>query len=68
MKERTIEYLAKNLSRMTREAEQKETRLRDDNEKLRNLQEQTLGTLDTRKDAKMEGRTQASMDTLDGLI
>ena len=60
--------MAKNLSRMTREAEQKETRLRDDNEKLRSQQEQTLGTLDTRKDAKTAGRTQATMDTLDGLI
>ena len=32
-KGRTDEYLAKNLSRMTREAEQRETRLRDDMEK-----------------------------------
>ena len=32
---RTDEHLAKNLSRMTREAEQKELRLRDDMEKLR---------------------------------
>ena len=32
-KERTDEYLAKSLSRMTREAEQRETRLRDDMEK-----------------------------------
>ena len=30
LKERTDEYLGKNLSRMTREAEQRETRLRDD--------------------------------------
>ena len=37
--------------RMTREAEQKELRLRDDMEKLRNQQEQTLGTLDTKIDA-----------------
>ena len=35
LKERTDEHLAKNLSRMTREAEQRELRLRDDKEKLR---------------------------------
>ena len=51
LKERTDEYLAKKLSRMTREAEQRETRLRDDVEKLRSQQEQTLGTLDKRIDA-----------------
>ena len=47
---------------MTREAEQKELRLRDDMDKLRIQQEQTLGTLDTRKGAMMERRTQAIMD------
>ena len=46
LKERMDEHLAKNLSRMTREAEQRELRLRDDMEKLRNL-----GTLDTKIDA-----------------
>ena len=51
LKQRSDEYLARNLSRMTREAEQRETRLRDDMEKLRIQQEQTLGTLDTRIDA-----------------
>ena len=35
LKERTDEHLAKNLSRMTREAEQRELRLRDDTERLR---------------------------------
>ena len=35
LKERTDEHIAKNLSRMTREAEQRELRLRDDMEKLR---------------------------------
>ena len=35
LKERMDEHLAKNLSRMTREAEQRELRLRDDMEKLR---------------------------------
>ena len=35
LKERTDMYMAKNLSRMTKEAEQKELRLRDDMEKLR---------------------------------
>ena len=35
LKERTDEHLAKNLSRMTREAEQRESRLKDDMEKLR---------------------------------
>ena len=37
LKERTDEHLAKNLSRMTREAEQRELRLRDDMEKLSRL-------------------------------
>ena len=68
MKERTDEHLAKNLSRMTREAEQRESRLRDDMEKLRIQQEQTLGTLDTKINAMMERQTQAIMDSLDGLI
>ena len=67
-KERTDEHIAKNLSRMTREAEQRELRLRDDMEKLRNQQEQSLGTLDTKIDAMMERRTQAIMDSLDGLL
>ena len=68
LKERTDEHLAKNLSRMTREAEQRELRLRDDMEKLRIQQEQTLGNLDTKIDAMMERRTQAIMDRLDGLL
>ena len=66
--ERTDEHLAENLSRMTREAEQKELRWRDDMEKLRIQQEQTLGTLDTKIDAMMERRTQPIMDRLDGLL
>ena len=68
LKERTDEHMAKNLSRMTREAEQRELQLRDDKEKLRIQQEQTLGTLDTKIDAMMERRTQAIMDRLDGLL
>ena len=68
MKERTDDNLAKNLSLITREAEQRELRLRDDMEKLRIQQEQTLGTLDTKIDAMMERRTQAIMDRLDGLL
>ena len=68
LKERTDEQLAKNLSRMTREAEQRELRLRDDMEKLRIQQEQTLGTLDTKIDAMMERRTQAITDRLNGLL
>ena len=68
LKERTDEHIARNLSRMTREAEQRELRLRDDMEKLRTQQEQTLGTLDTKIDAMMERRTQAIMDRLDGLL
>ena len=68
LKERADEHTAKNLSRMTREAEQRELRLRDDMEKLRTQQEQTLGTLDTKIDAMMERRTQAIMDRLDGLL
>ena len=53
---------------MTREAEQRELRLKDDMEKLRTQQEQTLGTLDTKIDAMMEKRTQDIMDRLDGLL
>ena len=68
MKEKTDEQIAKNLSRMTREAEQRELRLRGDMEKLRTHQEQTLGTLDTKIDTMMERRTQAIMDRLDGLL
>ena len=62
------EYIAKNLSRMTREAEQRELRLRDDIENMRIQQEQSLGTLDTKIYAMMERRTQAIMDRLDGLL
>ena len=68
LKEKTDEHIAKNLSRMTREAEQRELRLRDDMEKLRTQQEQTLGTLDTKLEAMTERRTQAIMDRLDGLL
>ena len=68
LKERTDEHIAKNLSRMTREAEQRELRLNDDMEKLRIQQEQSLGTLYTKIDAMMERRTQAIMDRLDGLL
>ena len=68
LKERPDEHIAKNLSRMTREAEQRELRLGDDMEKLRIQQDQSLGTLDTKIDAMMEWRTQAIMDRLDGLL
>ena len=68
LKERTDEHMAGNLSRMTREAEQRELRLRDDMENLRTQQEQTLGTLDTKIDAMMERQTQSIMDKLDGLL
>ena len=68
LKERTDEHIAKNLSRMTREAEQRELRLRDEMEKLKIQQEQSLGTLDTKIDAMMERRTQAIMDRFDGLL
>ena len=68
LNERTDEHLAKNLSRLTREAEQRETRLRDDMEKLKSQQQQTIGTLDTRIDALMEMRTKAVMDRLEGLL
>ena len=67
LKERTDKNLAANLSRMTREAEQRELRVRDDMEKLRIQQEQTLRTLDMKIDAMMERRTQTIMDMLDGL-
>ena len=53
---------------MTREAEQRELRLRDDMEKLRIQQEQSLATLDTKIDAMMERRAQAIMDRLEGLL
>ena len=53
---------------MTREAEQRQLRLREDIEKLIIQQEQTLGTRDTKIDAIMERRTQAIMDRLDGLL
>ena len=53
---------------MTREAEQRELRLRDDMEKLRIQHKQSLGTLDTKIDAMMERRTQAIMDRLDRLL
>ena len=68
LKERTDKHIAKNLSRITREAEQRELRLRDDVEKFRIQQEQSLGTLDTKIDAMMERQTQAIMDRLDGLL
>ena len=68
LKERTDEHLLKNLSRLTREAEQRELRLREEMEKLRIQKEQILGTLDTKIDAMMERRTQAIMDRLDGLL
>ena len=68
LKERTDEYLAKNLSRMIREAEERERPLRGDLEQIRSQQEHALGTLDTRIDTMMERRTQAIMDRLDGLV
>ena len=68
LKERTDEHMTRNLSRMTREAEQRELRLRANMEKLRIQQEQSLGSLDTTIDAMMERRTQAIMDRLDGLL
>ena len=68
LKDKTDEHLAKNLSRMTREAEQRDLQLRDDMETLRIQQEKTLGALDTKIDARMERRTQAIMDRLDGLL
>ena len=54
LKGRTEEHISKHLSRMTRQAEQRELRLRDDMEKLRMQQKQTLGTLDTKIDAMMD--------------
>ena len=68
LKERTDEHIAKNLSRIIREAEQRELRLRDEMEKMRTQQEQTLGTLDIKLEAMMERRNQAIMDRLDGLL
>ena len=53
---------------MTREAEQRELRLRYDMWKLIIQQEQTLGTLDTKINATMESRTQAIIIRLNGLI
>ena len=57
LKERTDEHIAK-----------RELRLKDDMEKLRIQQEQSLGTLDTKIDAMMERRNQAIMDRMDGLL
>ena len=54
LKGKTDDHIAKNLLRMTKEAEQRELRLRDDMGKLRIQQEQSLGTLDTKIDAMME--------------
>ena len=68
LKENTDEYLARNLSRITRDAGEREKRLRADLEQFRSQQEQTVGTLDTRIDAMMERRTQAILDRLNGLL
>ena len=48
LKERTDEHLAKNLSRLTKEEEQRELRLRDDMEKLRFIKSRLLGLLTQR--------------------
>ena len=53
LKERTDEHTAKNLSRMTREAEQRELRLKYDMEKLRIQQEQSL--VDQKKGNRIRG-------------
>ena len=53
---------------MTREAEEREKRLKADLEQLRCQEEQPLGTLDTRLDAMIESRTQAKMDRFDCLL
>ena len=68
LKKRTDEHLAKNLSRLTGEAERRELRLRDDMDRLRIQQEQTLETLDTKIEVMMEKRTQAIMDRFGGLL
>ena len=68
LKERTDGHLAKNLTRMAREAEQRELRLRDDMEKLRIQQEQSFRTLHAKIDAMMVRRTHAIMDRLDVLL
>ena len=53
---------------MAREAEQRELRLRDDMEKLRIQQEQSLRTLHAKIDAMMVRRTHTIMDRLDVLL
>ena len=68
LEERKDEHLVANVSRMTKEAEERERRLRGHLQQLRSLQEQTLGTLDPRIDEIMETRSQAIMDRLDGLL
>ena len=68
LKERTDEYLARNLLRMTREAYEREEQLRSGLEQIQSQQEQTLGTLDTRIDAMLERRPQVIMDRLDSLL
>ena len=68
LKGKTGEHLARNLSRITREAEKREKRLSGDLEQLRGQQKQTRGTLDTRIDAMMKRPTQGIMDRLEGLL
>ena len=62
------EHLASKLSRITREAETREKRLRGDLEQLRGQQKQTRGTLDTRIDAIMKRPTQGIIYRLEGLL
>ena len=54
LQERTDDYLSRNLSQKTQEAEKKEKRLRGDLKQLRSQQEQTIGTLHTRIASMME--------------
>ena len=56
------EYLAKNLSRMTLEAKQREQQLRGDMKRIGSQKGQTLGALNTRIDTMMERCTQAKLD------
>ena len=53
---------------MTREAEERGKRVRGDLVQLPSQQAQTLGTIDARKYAMMERRTQGIMDRLDALL
>ena len=56
LKNKTDEYLARNLSRLMREVEERKKHIKGDLKQFQSQQEQTLGKVDTRIDATMERR------------